>query len=163
MYISIRKIEEEDIVATGQLYHLVFPERQLSEELIWCLFKSFPKSQCFVAELDREIVGLVVWTSKSGFRSEAFIELEHLGVHTKYRNKHIATCLIKQSLSMVAKQLLHQDAVLKTIVINTRLDSISQSLFKKILATESIAKISELDMTILLTRNVDAGLLSTGI
>ena len=72
----IRRALAQDILPAAKVHELAFPRQTFSYDWLDCVFRSFPKSQLFVAERASEIVGLIFWTEKSGFRKEAVVELE---------------------------------------------------------------------------------------
>jgi GNAT superfamily N-acetyltransferase len=140
--IHIRRMSEGDIQAASEVHAAAFPRQTFSKMWLECVFKAFPKSQCFIAQWQDKIVGLIFWTEKSGFRKEAFVELEQIAVCPDYQGKGIGTQLIQVSLPEVAKKIAERGAVLKNIIVNTRADNYSQALYKKTLGAVPVASIS---------------------
>ena len=102
---KIRKMESSDITSSSIVHRESFIRQKLSMEWITCLYNSFPRSMCYVAEIEEAIAGYIIWTQKSGFRNEVVLELEQIAVHPEYRNKGIARNLIQVSLSLVKGEL----------------------------------------------------------
>jgi ribosomal protein S18 acetylase RimI-like enzyme len=142
MKVSIRRMREEDISAAAEVHAAAFPRQTFSKEWLDCVFRSFPKSQCFVAETEGKIVGVIFWTEKSGFRKEAFVELEQIAVSPHLQGRGIGTQLIEKSLPEVAYKISERGAQLKNIIVNTRSDNAAQELYKKTLGAEPVARVS---------------------
>ncbi len=139
----IRRAVAADIDAAGRVHQLAFPRQTHSKEWIECVFHSFPKSQLFVAELGNEIVGLIFWTEKSGFRKEAVVELEQIAVLPEYQGRGIGVYLIIHSAILVAEKITERGAKLCHILGNTRVDNRALKLYKK-LGAQPIGSISGL-------------------
>lgn len=52
--------------------------------------KAYPRFLSFVAEINNQIVGYIVWAQKSGFRAEAVLELEQRQYHLSFRVRVLA-------------------------------------------------------------------------
>jgi GNAT superfamily N-acetyltransferase len=159
----VRRATADDVSAAAKVHELAFPRQTYSQEWLDCVFRSFPKSQLFVAELDGEIVGLIFWTEKSGFRIEAVVELEQIAVHPDRRSKSISsigTQLILRSVILVAEKIAERGAKLSHILGNTRVDNRSLQLYKKF-GAQSILVVPGLftaDEVFLVVHNVDASI-----
>jgi ribosomal protein S18 acetylase RimI-like enzyme len=133
---------ENDIASTAQVHAKAFPRQTYSKEWLECAFNAFPKTQCFVAEQNNEIVGFVFWTEKSGFRKDAYLELEQGAVDPNYQGKGICTALVSESLSMVASKISERGAQVKNIIVNTRVDNeYALRICKNILRAKQVAVI----------------------
>src|ERR1019366_2004749 len=119
----IRRAQEQDIAAAAVVHQLAFPRQTHSLEWLGCVFKSFTKSQLFVAETDGKIVGLIFWTEKSGFRQEAVVELEQVAVQPEYQGRGIGVYLIVRSAVLVAEKIAERGAKLCHLLGNTRVDN----------------------------------------
>lgn len=110
-----------------------------------------------LAEINREIVGYIQWTEKSGFRKEVVLELEQIGVLSNQQNQGIGTKLILESLIMIKKELIHRQAFIKHILISTRTDNDAQKLYKKVLNAKSeviIGNLFSADEVLMISRNI---------
>ncbi len=138
--VQIRRMVETDIQTVADLHALVFPRQTFSQDWIACTFRSFPMSQMFVAEQAGKIVGFVMWTEKSGFRQQAFVELVQGGTDPEHQGEGICTKLVRTSLRMVADKIAERGAVLKSIIVNTRADNHSAlNICKNVLKAEQVA------------------------
>lgn len=159
MNIKIRRMDEADIPSAGHIHRIAFPRQTLSNEWIECAYRSFPMSQCFVAELDGRIVSFVIWTEKSGFRQEAFVELVQGAVDPSVRGNGICTKLVLESLHMVADKIAERGATLKNIIVNTRADNeYALRICKNVLGAQQVAVVSGIftaDEVYLVARDVD--------
>lgn len=142
MNITVRRMAESDISPAANVHKIAFPRQTFSRDWIECSFRSFPMSQCFVAELDGKIVAFAIWTEKSGFRQEAFVELAQVAVLPEAQGKGICTKLIQESLNMVANKIKERGATLKNIIVNTREDNASaMHIYKKVLGAQEVARV----------------------
>jgi ribosomal protein S18 acetylase RimI-like enzyme len=110
----------------------------------------------FVAEEAGTISGFILWTEKSGFRTEVILELEQLGVLPEKQGLGIGETLIRKSLPLVADELVKRGARVKAVLITTRSDNDAQRLYRKALGAEVEATISNLysgDEVIMVARN----------
>lgn len=105
--IVIRRTEERDLPAMADINADVFlgnrDHPKSAEEWMRCWFRAFPLYQYFVAEVDGEIGGYIGWQIHGGFlRAEPVIELEQLGVASKFQGKRIGPKLIDESIETVS-------------------------------------------------------------
>jgi ribosomal protein S18 acetylase RimI-like enzyme len=159
MNITIRKMCEEDILQAANVHRIAFPRQTFSKEWVECALRSFPMSQCFIAALDDKIVGWVMWTEKSGFRKEAFVELAQGAVDPDLQGNGICTKLVLESLKMVASKIAERGAVLKNVIVNTRVDNeYALRICKNVLGAEEVARVPGVftaDEVYLLARDMD--------
>jgi ribosomal protein S18 acetylase RimI-like enzyme len=154
----IRRAVAKDISAAAKVHELAFPRQTFSYDWLDCVFRSFPKSQLFVAERAGEIVGLIFWTEKSGFRKEAVVELEQIAVHPELQGRGIGIYLILRSVVLVAEKIAERGAKLCHIIGNTRVNNDALKLYKK-LGAQPMGTISGLftaDEMFLALNNIDA-------
>ena len=155
--VVVRRARSEDIAWAAEVHRLAFPRQTYSLDWIDCVFRAFPKSQLFVAEIDSGIVGIIFWTEKSGFRKEAVVELEQIAVHPDHQDAGIGTELIIRSLPDVAQQIAERGAKLGTILGNTRVDNQALDWYKRF-GAEPVATVPGMfsaDEVFLVVRNVD--------
>jgi hypothetical protein len=157
--ILVRRMLDSDILDVARIHQLAFPRQTFSKEWIECAHKSFPMSQCFVAEDAAGIVGFVIWTEKSGFRKEAFVELVQGGVDPDRQGTGICTLLVSQSMRLLSAKIAERGAVLKNIIVNTRADNeFALRICKNVLGAQEVAVISGIftaDEVYLVARDVD--------
>jgi ribosomal protein S18 acetylase RimI-like enzyme len=138
--ILVRRAQSEDIPAAAKVHELAFPRQTYSLEWLDCVFRSFPKSQLFVAVIASEIVGIIFWTEKSGFRKEAVVELEQIAVHPDHQDGGIGTELIIRSLPDVADKIAERGAKIGTVLGNTRIDNRALNWYKSF-GAEAVATV----------------------
>jgi predicted N-acetyltransferase YhbS len=155
---KIRPLQQQDIENTARVHKAAFVRQEMSNEWIRSNSKAFPRIQYYVAEnQDKEIVGYIHWSQKSGFRREVVLELEQLAVVPQYHGKGIGTKLIKESLPQVNCQLATRGAEIKHVIVTTRSDNHAQKLYKKTIGAEVEATISNLysaDEVFMVARNI---------
>lgn len=98
-----------------------------------------------------------IWNQKSGFRSEAVVELEQIAVLPSHHGKGIGSSLIEETLPLVKYQLTKQGSVLKHVTVTTRADNHAQKLYRDILGAEVEATIANLysgDEVLMVARNI---------
>lgn len=152
---KIRLFEENDLFSVALIHETSFPRQGFSKDWIRCIYRAFPRSRIFVADIDEKILGYCVWTEKSGFRKESVLELEQIAVEENSRGKGIGRSLIEQSLEMVKSCLEERGSRLKAILVSTRTDNSAQRLYRKSLGAEPVAVIPELYSSdeVLMVRN----------
>ena len=156
MNILIRDMNAEDVLRVSQVHAEAFPRQTLSDQWITCNFNAFPRIRFFIAEIDKEIMGYIQWTEKSGFRQEVVLELEQIGVLPSYQSQGIGTALISQSLPLLQNELGKRQASIKHIMVSTRADNNAQKLYSKTLNALPEVIISNLfsaDEVLMISRN----------
>jgi ribosomal protein S18 acetylase RimI-like enzyme len=150
-------MNSEDLVPAAKVHQSTFPRQKNSFEWLQCNLNATPRFLNFVVINKNQIVGYIIWVQKSGFRSEAVIELEQLAIIPHSQGKGIGRKLINHSLTLVKEHLAKNDSVLKHILVTTRADNIAQQLYKETLGAEVEATISNLysaDEVLMIARNV---------
>ncbi len=146
-----------DLQEASVVHEEAFTRQRFSYQWLDSSLKAFPRILCYVAVLDKAVVGYIIWAQKSGFRPEVVLELDQIAVLQKYHAQGIGKELIESSLPLVKSQLSKQHSILKHITITTRLDNHSQKLYKKTLGAEVEATIKNLysaDEILMIARNV---------
>lgn len=155
--ISIRWMSESDLDATAQLHALVFPRQQQSQQWLLCNLRGAPRQLLLVAEQHGEILGYILWSQKSGFRTEVVLELEQLAVTPARQGAGIGRRLITDSLALVRSQLASREAHIKHILVSTRADNPAQQLYASTLGAQVAATIPQLysaDEVLMIARNL---------
>ncbi|ANS85722.1 hypothetical protein VSVS12_01956 [Vibrio scophthalmi] len=150
-------MEQSDLTAAAEIYQATFVRQSHSLEWLQCNLNAFPRYMMFVAQSDNEILGIITWAQKSGFRREVVLELELLAVKPNCQGKGVGKKLIVDSLPLVKTLLASKDAVLKHVLVTTRADNYAQELYKSALGAEIEATISNLysaDEVLMIARNV---------
>jgi len=161
----VRRANAEDIAAAAEVHKQAFPRQTNSREWLDCVFRSFPKSQLFVAETGSEIVGLIFWTEKSGFRKEAVVELEQIAVRPDHQDKGVGTELINRSLPAVAEKIAERGAKVGTILGNTRVDNQALNWYQRF-GAEPVATIPGMfsaDEVFLVIRDADVSKICSSV
>lgn len=142
--LQIRRMGEHDMYGSAEVHRAAFPRQILSLEWIRCNHAAFPRMQYFVAERRGEIIGYILWVQKSGFRTNAVLELEQIAVHPLHQGKGIGELLITSSLPEVKRHLAEREAQIKNIIVTTRTDNMAQRLYEKTLGATCEAVIRDL-------------------
>ncbi|HZO03006.1 MAG TPA: GNAT family N-acetyltransferase [Burkholderiales bacterium] len=142
--VRVRPYAHADLDAAAGIHAEAFARQQHSTEWIASNARAHPRVRLYVAELDAAVRGFILWTERSGFRSEVVLELEQIAVAAKYRRLGIGEALIRGSLPDVANQLAGRSANLKAVIVSTRADSAAQRLYRKTLGAEVEAQLSSL-------------------
>jgi ribosomal protein S18 acetylase RimI-like enzyme len=154
--LRIRAYSESDLDAIADIHAQAFVRQQHSKEWLACNARAHPRMRLYVAELEAEVRGFILWTEKSGFREGAVLELEQIAVAAAYRKRGIGEALVTQSLADVAKQLAARSATIRAVVVSTRADNDAQRLYRKTLGAEIEAKVPSLysgDEVLMVARN----------
>jgi len=115
-----------------------------AKKWVSCNFLAFPRAQYFVAKINGETAGYILWIEKGGFRKEAVFELEQIAVGKNFQGRGIGTQLIKESLAEIKKYLEKRGAKLKAVEVTTGTDNKAQNLYKKTLGAEPECVIKDL-------------------
>ena len=153
----IRRMEKRDLNETSLIHKKAFIRQHHSYQWLECNLNAFPRIFCYVAIDNDTIVGYIIWSQKSGFRSEVILELEQIAVSEQHRGNGVGQSLISQSLVDLKNYLMNQGSILKHITVTTRADNQAQNLYKRTLGAEVEATISNLysaDEVFMVARNV---------
>jgi ribosomal protein S18 acetylase RimI-like enzyme len=137
--ISIKRMEREQIDKVADVASDCFTglkDLEKAKKWIECNFNAFPRMQYFVVQKGEEILGYILWVEKGGFREEAVVELEQIGVHSKYRGKGIGTKLVKESFKELKKFLEERGSKLKLVEVTTGASNKAQRLYEKTLGAK---------------------------
>ncbi|WP_208640350.1 GNAT family N-acetyltransferase [Vibrio aquaticus] len=148
---------DHDLAQAALVHQSAFVRQKHSKEWLECNFNAFPRYLIYVAEIESEIVGYIIWMQKSGFRPEAVLELEQLAVMPNKQGMGIGRRLIVESLPLVTEQLAVKGSTLKHILVTTRADNYAQELYKSTIGAEVETTISNLysaDEVLMVARNV---------
>ena len=155
--VNVRKMTLGDVNSVAAVHASTFPRQSDSKDWITCNFSAYPRIQYFIAEKDDEIIGFIEWLQKSGFRKEAVVELEQLGVKPTKQRQGVGRILIEKSLVMLSDQLSSRGSTLKHVIVTTRADNDAQNLYKSALNAQVEATITNLysaDEVLMIARNV---------
>ncbi|MDD5331582.1 MAG: GNAT family N-acetyltransferase [Candidatus Nanoarchaeia archaeon] len=139
MEILVREMKERDILSISKLHQECFPTDYISKKdsLTWIKgnYKANPRFVYYVAENNKKIVGYILWIELGGFRKEAVIELEQIGISEKMRGKGVGTILIKKSIKQFINRYIRPRKI-ELIKITTSNKNQAQKLYKKVLGAE---------------------------
>ncbi len=148
--IFIKKVKREHLYSQRQIMRLnseCFPEdnRDLETQKKWLLSNAGPRNNYYVAFNDeKQTIGYILWKENGGFREEAILELEQIGVTETYRNQGVASKLIQVSLKDYIKTILEpQERTLKLVTLTTGVENEAQRLYKKVLGAEQVATLPD--------------------
>ncbi len=147
MDLIIRRMRENDIDGMIKVYLDCFKgmkDPEIVEKWIKCNFNAYPRMQYFVAEMDRRVVGYILWVEKGGFREEAVLELEQIGVLSGYRGQGIGSKLIMESLGEMKRYLKERGSKLKLVEVTTGTSNQAQKLYIKTLKAKPECLIKDL-------------------
>ena|SRR5437879_966045 len=143
--VIILPMHEEDIDGVAKIHTQQFPRQKDSRRWVSCNFAAFPRIMMFVARDEKDkIIGYIQWIQKSGFRSEAVVELEQIAVLKIQQTKGTGTLLIKKSLEFIKNYLADINSKLKAVIVTTRTDNLARSLYEKALKAKDVAVIKDL-------------------
>lgn len=154
---NVISMSEDDLGEVAMVHTNAFPRQRHSKAWLSCTLKAAPRTICFVIEQDDQIQGYIIWAQKSGFRSEAVVELEQIAIDPSQQNRGLGQFLIEQSLQQVKERLRSLGSNVKHVLVSTRADNHAQSIYRKVLGAEVEATISNLfsdDEVYMVARNV---------
>ena len=153
----IRPLQKNDVNTAATIHAEAFSRQKNSAQWLACALYAYPRSLCYVIEVNNKIVGYIIWAQKSGFRHDTVLELEQIAVLKNWQNKGLGQSLIEQSLLQIKAQLALNDAWVKTILVSTRADNHAQQWYRKVLGAEVEATISGLysaDEVLMIARDI---------
>ena len=154
---NVRSMSEDDLGEVAMVHTNAFTRQRHSKAWLSCTLKAAPRTIFFVIEQDDQIQGYIIWAQKSGFRSEAVVELEQIAIDPSQQNRGLGQFLIEQSLQQVKERLRSLGSNVKHVLVSTRADNHAQSIYRKVLGAEVEATISNLfsdDEVYMVARNV---------
>ena len=140
-------MRKDDIASMVKIYLDCFKGMKNSEDVkkwIICNFNAYPRMQYFVAEVENRVVGYILWVEKGGFRKEAVLELEQIGVLSDFRGKGIGSKLVIESLEEMKKYLNDRGSRLKLVEVTTGTSNQAQKLYSKTLNAKPECTIRDL-------------------
>jgi ribosomal protein S18 acetylase RimI-like enzyme len=150
-------MEEKDIASVALIHASEFGRQRHSEQWISSTLKAYPRSLCYVIEINHEVVGYITWLQKNGFRPEAVVELDQVAVKKELQGNGVGKQLILESIKDVRFQLQRLGLELKHILVSTRSDNAAQQLYKSAFGAQVEVTISNLyssDEVFMVVRNV---------
>ena len=158
---TVRPMREEDIGKVAELNKECFPEDNSTledaQKWVGANLRAAPRTSYFVLEDEqRQVIGYILWLEKGGFRKEAVLELEQIGVSGSLRGQGGGKLLIRESLDTLKVRLLSEERSLHLVEVTTAADSEAQRLYRDTLGAEVEATIRDLflgDEVIMVARN----------
>ena len=129
----IRQATNSDTKHISTVYSVCFPREANHDLWINSCFNSFPKSIYYVYEEYNNIQGYILWSVKNGFRTNAIIELEQLGVHPDNSGQGIGRKLITQSFEMFKSHIAELGFNLGSVMVTTSEGNYAEELYKSTL------------------------------
>ena len=155
----VRPYIDSDLSAVTSVHSASFPRQLLSTDWISCNAAAYPRARYFVAEVEGEVIGYILWLEKSGFRKDVVLELEQIAVVQPHRRQGVAETLIRESLPTVAHSLEERGATISSILVTTRADNDAVRLYERVLGARVTATIPGLfsaDEVVMVANSRDA-------
>lgn len=132
--IKIREMFFSDISRVSAIHREVFPYDTLSDKdsITWIAskFLGWPINKYFVAvKGNDDVVGYISWVELGGLRNPCVLELEQIGVASKWQGRGIGTQLINETLFSVNDYLSKQVRSLKLVQVSTGISNKVQKLY----------------------------------
>ncbi|MDD5182083.1 MAG: GNAT family N-acetyltransferase [Candidatus Nanoarchaeia archaeon] len=148
MIIAIEEMKREDMLRVAKLNKECFPtdNKDIHYALRWVdsCFSGKGRAQYSVAKEWDSIVGYVLFKENGGFREDAVLELEQIGVTESYRGLGVGTKLIQDALKSYVHNLKADNRKLKCVMVTTGTSNEAQKLYKKAMGAEPACTIPEL-------------------
>lgn len=137
--IKILRAKKTNLIEISQIASETFSglkDKKTSAKWIKCNLESFPRTQYFIAVLDKQVAGYILWIEKGGFRKESVFELEQIAVKKEFQGQGIGKKLINDSLIEIKKYLKKRKSSLKIIEVTTGSNNYAQKLYKDTLGAQ---------------------------
>lgn len=157
---DIRKMTVEDLLPASHIHQQNFVRQNDSQLWLKCHILSYPRDFTYVIETEKQVVGYIIWTQKSGFRQQVVLELSQIAIDKDFQHQGYATQLILVSLKQVILYLNDHDQQLDKLYISTGANNNAKSLYTKLFQPEIEATFHHLynqndDEIILIVRSFD--------
>jgi ribosomal protein S18 acetylase RimI-like enzyme len=129
----IRQANKSNIKDISKIYSACFPGEMNHEVWINSCFNSFPKSIYYVYEVDNVIQGYILWSVKNGFRANAIIELDQLGVHPDFAGKGVGRKLTSKSFEYFKSHIAGLGHDVGSVIVTTSEGHYAEELYKSTL------------------------------
>lgn len=138
---KIRQAVEQDIEPISEIYRACFPREQQHSKWIEACFRSYPKGVYFVIESEGVVVGYILWCIKNGFRENAIVELEQVGIHPENSGMGFGKVLVKESYEIFKTFVADLGLNIGAVLVTTSEGNYAESMYKSVLGVETSAKI----------------------
>ncbi len=145
--VSVKPMREEQVQEVARIGSLCFSGLRNPEggkRWIECNFHAYPRMQYFVAMCGGVVLGYILWMEKGGFREQAVLELEQIGVLKDYRGNGIGTKLVKDSFEEMKRCIKARGSELKLVEVSTGTENDAQKLYAKTLGAKPECVIKDL-------------------
>lgn len=105
MNYSVRSANSGDVDEIADIHRETFPRQRDSEVWIRATLAAWPRMLVYVLTSERETVGYIFWTQKSGIRPSAIIELDQVAIREVIRGQGLGELMIRESLALVRGEL----------------------------------------------------------
>ncbi len=139
----IKKANELDIKNIVKIYSVCFPGETDHEVWINACIHSFPKSVYYIAVEGDSIQGYILWSIKNGFRANAIVELEQIGVHPDQAGKGVGRKLINESFELFKGHITELGLDIGSIIVTTSEGNYAEELYKSTLGVTRNGMITE--------------------
>jgi ribosomal protein S18 acetylase RimI-like enzyme len=156
---TVREMRAGDVKSVAAVHRAVFPRQAESESWIAANFRARPRVLGFVVTHDTTLCGYIFWIEKGGFRKEAILELEQIGIHPSYQGRGLGERLVRESFVVVKRAIKRRGSRIKLVLVTTRADNYAQRLYEKTLGAVIEVTISNFyttDEVIMVVRNPSA-------
>lgn len=140
----VNRISEEHVAPVAAIHAEAFRRQKDSEVWVRSTIAAFPRTLCFVLEIQNIVIGYIFWSQKSGIRPEVVLELEQIAIGESNRSKGYGAQLIQESLIEAKKILTSNNQRVKTVLVSTRADNQAQQLYSSVLGAKVEAVVSNL-------------------
>jgi ribosomal protein S18 acetylase RimI-like enzyme len=146
--LKIREMEPADISRVSEIHREVFPNDTLSDSdsMTWISskFNGWPINRYFVAVTDDVIIGYILWTELGGLRNPCVLELEQIGIASKWQGKGFGAQIVNESIFQTNNHLRLQGRSIKLVQVTTGKSNRAQQLYAETLGATPECKISHL-------------------
>ena len=109
--VILRRAQERDLESIARINAEVFlgdrDRPESAREWVECLWRAFPLYQYLVVESGGELAGYAGWQLHGGFhRAEPVIELDQIGIDSKFQGQRLAPQLTHYSMLELADAIL---------------------------------------------------------
>ena len=130
---TVKQASKFNIDGISKVYSVCFPREVNHDIWINSCFNSYPKSVYYVFMDNNDTQGYILWSVKNGFRTNAIIELEQLGVHPEQAGQGIGRKLISESFQLFKSHLADLGLNIGSVMVTTSEGNYAEKLYKSTL------------------------------
>ena len=140
---TIRPANDDDIADIAAIYATCFPRERNHRRWIDASYRAYPRAVYYVATLDGQVCGYVLWCVKNGFREATIVELEQIAVAPTSAGRGVGRRLIETSFAAFIQHVESLGHRVGAVLVTTADGNRAESLYTSTLGVARAATIAD--------------------